>query len=329
MSLSTSDFNRIMRDYDQRRAHNTQEQKKHQEEAFDRIPRLRDIHNRVGRVGIEMIQATMKEPHRKEEFDQELKDRLQALRLQKEQLLTAHGYPKNYLEPIYDCEDCEDTGYIGHEKCHCLKQAIINYSYSQSNLSDVLALENFDTFRFDYYSTETNPQTGMSPMENMRSVYHACQTFVDEFDDTFNNLILYGRSGLGKTFLCNSIAKALLDSGKTVVYLSAFQLFRLFENYRFHKDEEIVTNEDIEALFTVDLLIIDDLGTEFVNSLTSAELFNCLNTRLLHNRSTVVSTNLNPNEWVDKYSERIVSRIFGYYTQLKFFGSDIRLQKYR
>jgi len=162
----------------------------------------------------------------------------------------------------------------------------------------------------------------------MKSVHQICLDFVDTFDTAFNNLILYGHSGLGKTFLCNAIAKEILDSGHTVIYLSAFQLFRLFENYRFHKDEEIVTNDDIENIFQCDLLIIDDLGTEFLNALTRSELFNCLNTRLLNEKPTVISTNLAPNEWGDNYSERITSRIFGYYSQLMFIGSDIRLNRY-
>ncbi len=329
MSMTKSDYNKIMRAYDQRKATNSQLQNKRMEEVFSNIPQLETIHKKISSLGLTAIQKTIANPEHKATYAQELTLNLDKLKQQKATLLKNNGYPADYLEPIYTCSDCKDSGYIQNQKCHCLKQAIIDYAYEQSNLKQILEKENFSTFSFDYYSKEKDSKTGMSSFENMRSVHQACLNFVEDFNTTFNNLILYGRSGLGKTFLCNSIAKELLDQGKTVIYLSSFQLFRLFENYRFHKEEEIVTNDDIETIFQCDLLIIDDLGTEFNNALTSAELFNCLNSRLMNRRATVISTNLNPNEWVNKYSERIVSRIFGYYTQLKLFGSDIRLMRYQ
>lgn len=329
MSMTKSDFNKILRGYDQKQAKNKQLQKKRQAEAFQLVPKLEDIHKRISAIGLESILQAMKRPDQKDYFERELKESLSVLRMQKKALLTENGYPENYLDPVYDCSDCEDSGYIHNQKCHCLTQAIIDYSYEQSNLKSILDKENFSTFSFDYYSKEKDKKLGISPYENMESVHNLCTDFVNTFGKDFRNLILYGHSGLGKTFLCNAIAKEVLDNGNTVIYLSAFQLFRLFENYRFHKEEEIVTNDDIESIFLCDLLIIDDLGTEFNNALTKAELFNCLNTRLLNKKPTVISTNLAPSDWVNNYSERIISRIFGYYTQLKFVGSDIRLNRYR
>jgi len=329
MSMTNSDFNKILRQYDQRQAHNRQDLITRQNMAFESIPKLKEIHNKIGSIGLQSIQATLRNPSKKDFYEAKLKESIHALKQERAQLLATHQYPQDYLEPRFTCSTCHDTGYIQNERCHCLKQAIIDYSYEQSNVKNILTSENFSKFSFDYYSNDVDKSMGVSPLMNMQSVHQHCLDFVEQFNSHFNNLILYGQSGLGKTFLCNSIAKELLDQGKTVIYLSSFQLFRLFENYRFHKEEEIVTNDDIEAIFICDLLIIDDLGTEFNNALTSAELFNCLNTRLLNQKSTVISTNLAPSEWVNKYSERIVSRIFGYYTQLKFFGSDIRLKKYR
>jgi len=329
MSMLASDFNKILRAYDSKQARNKQVQKKRQAELFKELPKLEAIHKRISSIGLESIMQAMKNPSKKDYYERELKESLSVLKMQKKALLTDNGYPDDYLDPIYDCSDCEDTGYINNQKCHCLKQAVIDYSYEQSNLKSILNKENFSTFSFDYYSKEKDSKIGISPLENMQSVHNLCTDFVNTFDKDFRNLILYGHSGLGKTFLCNAIAKEVLDSGKTVIYLSAFQLFRRFENYRFHKEEEIVTNDDIESIFVCDLLIIDDLGTEFNNAITKAELFNALNSRLLNKKPTVISTNLAPSEWVNNYSERIISRIFGYYTQLKFIGSDIRLNKYQ
>lgn len=328
MSMNSSDFNKILKTYDAKQARNKREQLERKKEVFAKIPELKDIQKRISEVGLDCITKTLNNPSKKDFYDTYLKETLYELKQQKEKLLTAGHYSSDYLDEQFDCSDCKDTGYIGNNECHCLKQAIINYAYEQSNLKHILTKENFDTFSFDYYSKENDPKTGLSPYKNMLSVHHLCVEFVESFDHENKNLILYGESGLGKTFLCNSIAKELLDQSKTVIYLSAFQLFRLFENYRFHNKEEIVSNADIENIFECDLLIIDDLGTEFSNALTSAELFNCLNTRLLNQKSTVISTNLAPKEWVNAYSERIISRIFGYYTQLKFFGSDIRLKRY-
>jgi len=329
MSIIASDFNKILRGYDAKQAKNKQLQKKRQSDVFKKIPKLEQIHKRISTIGLEHILQAMKNPSKKDTYIQDLKESLSVLKIQKKALLTDNGYSADYLDPIYDCSDCEDLGYINNQKCHCLKQAIIDYSYEQSNLKLILDKENFSTFSFDFYSKEKDPSIGISPFENMESVHNLCTNFTDTFGKDFKNLILYGHSGLGKTFLCNAIAKRVLDNGKTVIYLSAFQLFRLFENYRFHKDEEIVTNDDIENIFLCDLLIIDDLGTEFNNAITKAELFNALNSRLLNKRPTVISTNLAPSEWINNYSERIISRIFGYYTQLKFIGSDIRLNKYQ
>ena len=168
----------------------------------------------------------------------------------------------------------------------------------------------------------------ISPKENIKQIYSHCIRFIEQFDDNFDNLIFYGNSGLGKTFLCNCIAKDLLDRGKTVIYLTAFQLFQLFEQVRFNKDDEENSSRNyLDTIFTVDLLIIDDLGTEFSTSLTGSELFNCLNSRLLDKKHTIISTNLSPNDWQKQYSERIVSRIFGHYKALKLIGEDIRIQK--
>lgn len=329
MSMIASDFNKILRGYDNKQAKNKQLQKKRQAEVFESIPKLEAIHKRISSIGLETILQAMKNPDKKDYYEMKLKESLSVLKMQKKALLADNGYAEDYLDPIYDCSDCEDSGYLNNQKCHCLKQAVIDYSYEQSNLKSILDKENFSTFSFDYYSKEKDAKIGISPLENIQSVHNLCTDFAASFGKDFRNLILYGHSGLGKTFLCNSIAKEVLDSGNTVIYLSAFQLFRLFENYRFHKEEEIVTNDEIENIFLCDLLIIDDLGTEFNNALTKAELFNALNSRLLNRKPTVISTNLAPSEWVNNYSERIISRIFGYYTQLKFIGSDIRLSKYR
>lgn len=161
----------------------------------------------------------------------------------------------------------------------------------------------------------------------MQNAVKECRKFINEFDSVFSNLFFYGDTGVGKTFLSNCIAKELLDTGHSVIYFTAFQIFDVFEQNTFHKS----TTENIIAahqnIFDCDLLIIDDLGTEMPNSFTVSQLFLCLNERILRRKSTIISTNLTLNKVAEIYSERTFSRISSSYVILKLFGDDIRIQK--
>lgn len=328
LTVKENQYKKILREYEIKRDAVNKKLKAKQDEIYSKIPRISEIDKILSSTGIEVSKLILQSPKKAEELIKSLEQKNLDLVIEKAELLYINGYSKNYLEPSYNCYDCKDTGYINNSPCHCLKQALINMAYDQSNLKDILSVENFDNFNFDYYSDEIHPHTNISPRQNIKQIYSHCIRFVNEFDDNFNNIIFYGDPGLGKTFLCNCIAKDLLDKGKTVLYLTAFQLFRLFEKERFRKEEETEDSKAyLDAIFTVDLLIIDDLGTEFSTALTGAELFNCLNARLLDRNPTIISTNLSPNDWQSQYSERIISRVFGNYKALKLIGKDIRIVK--
>ena len=241
-------------------------------------------------------------------------------------MLEAAGFPADYLEPPYDCPDCKDTGFIDGKRCHCFKQAAINIVYKQSNISTILSKENFDRFNLNVYDEnyfEGNSE--VSARATAQIALERAKNFVQNFKTNGGNLLLLGQTGCGKTFLSNCIAKALLDEGVSVVYFTAFELFRVFEEQTFKKNSSA---EDLnEHIFDCDLLIIDDLGTEFQNSFTTARLFQCLNERLLQNKSTIISTNLSLEDMRDTYSERITSRVFSYYEPIKLIGEDIRIKK--
>jgi len=210
----------------------------------------------------------------------------------------------------------------------CLKQRLIQKYYDCSNLSGVLERENFSTFDIRCYSATVINSEQMSPRARMEAIHGVCKEFTEGFmgEEKRGNLLFYGEPGLGKTFLCNCIAKEILDKGATVLYSTAPKLFKALEVFRFNR-QEAGDPETVEALTEVDLLIIDDLGTEVSTLVTASELFNILNTRLLENRSIVISTNLSPAEIKNQYSERIVSRFFGEFKMLKFIGDDIRVKK--
>ena len=321
-------YKRLLREYDLRRSKSYQEQINRQNEVYAKIPRIKAIDDELSQTGIKLIRSMMTASQNAslETFRSHSDDLIRT----KKMLLVENGYSPDYLENQYHCKICKDTGFIGAKPCSCFKQGLIDIAYEQSNLKHILNKENFNSFSLKYYSQKSDPKTGLSPYDNMLKIKQICVGLIEKFDIEKENLLLTGQTGLGKTFLCNCIAKELLDSGYTVLYFTAPQLFKLFEESRFHREDMQDESKDIlSTLFDVDLLIIDDLGTESISTITISDLFNVVNSRYLNQTSTIISTNLTFGQMQERYSERVVSRIIGQYTLLKFFGEDIRkLKKY-
>ncbi len=324
MALSHSQYDQLMRIYEQRQADDERTLQQHYETAYTQIPRLKELDDAISSLSVEKCRLLLNGDTNAVE---ELKESVDAMSKEKQDLLTSHGYPADYLEMHYTCPDCQDTGYIGTEKCHCFRQAVADLLYAQSHLSSVLEEENFSTFSLDYYSdSHLDPLTGKSAKQSARTALAACQEFVDTFSQKFDNILLYGDTGVGKTFLTHCIAKALLESACSVLYFSAARLFDCFSQnaYNRGKDENADT---LEHIYGCDLLIIDDLGTELPNAFTTSQLFTCLNERILRKKSTVISTNLSMKKLEETYGARIFSRISSNYTMLHLVGDDIRIQK--
>ncbi len=322
MALSNSQYDAILRTYEQKQRNNRDLLDKRRQTVYNQIPELENLHNSLSLLGVKQARKLL---NGDEHALQELKEERKKLTDRKAMLLTSAGYPADYLEPIYDCADCRDTGYIGNQKCHCFQKAIIDLLYTQSNLKNVLAKENFSTFSFAYYSeNHVDSVTGRSSLETMQNAHRTALEFVDTFSDEFRNLFLYGDTGVGKTFLSNCIAKELIDRAFSVIYFTAYDFFDTLAKSKFEKDDTAEMMS--EHIFDCDLLIIDDLGTELPNSFTVSQLFLCLNERLLRRKSTVISTNLSLESIVDIYSERTFSRITSNYTMLKLTGDDIRIK---
>ena len=319
-------YKRLIREYDLKRSRAEALMLKHQEEVYEKVPEIKHIDDKLSQSGIALVRSMLTSPtgNSIEDFKKNADD----LALTKKMLLVEAGYPKDYLDTVYECPHCKDTGFIGSKPCSCFKQNLVNIAYEQSNLKHILAVENFTNFNINYYSKETIEGSNLSPYHNMSRIYQYCVGFIENFEFERANLLFYGQTGLGKTFLCNCIAKELLDKGYTVLYLTAPQLFKLFDEARFHREDMLDNAKDIlNTLTEADLLIIDDLGSEAATSISLSEFFDVLNTRYLNQNSTIISTNLPPNDWKNYYSERIVSRIFGNYTTMKFIGNDIRILK--
>ena len=301
MGISANQYGSIMDQYDRTRMKNQRILDQRTEALHKEIPELEELQGQIIQLSFQQARNELLQPEQAQSTAARYARHMQALFEKKQALLEEHGYPKDYLSPVYTCPDCHDTGYIDGRPCHCLTKAQADFLYANANLSDILLEENFDTFDSEYY------------------------------DDTTDNLIFYGPTGVGKTFLTHCIAKELLDTGHTVVYLTSLQLFDILEKGRFGKDEEseqIRTKTDY--LIHSDLLIIDDLGTELTNSFTISELYHFIEERHLQQKSTILSTNLTFQELLNRYGERIFSRFTGYYHFCMIIGDDIRpLKKLR
>ena len=328
MSYQTA-FKDVMRAYESDRDRAAALLKERRAEVYRRLPRVLEIDSKLSQLGIDAAKQILLEGSGGDELLQSLRMQSESLKSEKELLLSKDGVPEGYFADIYRCIICQDTGYVESSsvRCQCLKQRLIDKYYDLSNIRGLLAEENFDTFDLRYYSDIVNPTQGLSPHRNMQIIYQVALNFVEDFDHKFQNLLFYGDTGLGKTFLCNCIAKDLLDRGHTVLYVTAPRIFKLVEDYRFNRDEMFEPDDAVDAVTDVDLLILDDLGAEFGTVVTSAALFNIINQRLLAKKATVISTNLSPAEFETQYSDRIVSRFLGHYKMSKFYGDDIRARK--
>lgn len=325
--LKNLPYNKIMNDYEERRLAARHEAMARYNKIKELIPEYSVLEEKLAENSVSYAKMALSGNTISME---KLTEENNAIIETKKELLTANGFPADYLEPAYTCPDCQDTGYIGTEKCHCLKQTIVNFLYTQSNLSSLLTQENFSTFRTDFYSDNlVDTDTGLTPRDNIHHVLTECHSFITDFGKKPDSLLIYGNTGVGKTFLCNCIAKELLDASHTVVYLTAFQLFDILEKYKFNRLPEEYTSieEKVHYILDADLLIIDDLGTESTNSFLASQLYLCVNERLLKQKATIISTNLSLDDLNRLYSERVFSRILSNYRLLKITGTDIRLKK--
>lgn len=330
--MNSSNLKTLLTEYEKKRMQAIYDAEQRKTELYKKEPKLQQIDDELSKTAINISKKML--INKDDSLLEELNKKVSILKQEKEKILAFLGKDENYLKPNYECKDCLDTGYItnSHEStmCHCLKQKLFNLEYNKSNLSN-LEKENFEHFSFDLYSDEINEEkyhSKMSPRKNMEFIYKLSQKFIENFDNqNEKNLLFTGNTGLGKSFLSSCIANELLKKGKTVLYQTAPVMLDTIMDYRFGKAN---TSKDIyDNLLNVDLLIIDDLGTEYINNMKFSELFNIINTRLLNGNKvtkTIISTNLSLDNLFATYDERIVSRLVGNYNICYFFGDDIRFK---
>lgn len=325
MGISSAQYQDIMYQYDQIRLKNHHIAEERYAEVCEKIPEIDSIQQQIIKLHADYARHELLHPSEDGSYSSSYMDRKKTLNNKKNKLLVDNGYPADYLAPIYNCKLCSDTGYIGNNPCKCLTQRKIALLYKYSNLIGILKSENFSTFSEKYYDDKNiNDNLSLTPRQNILKIKNICLDYVKHFDDTYNNMIFYGKTGVGKTFMTHCIAKALLDTSHSVVYLTALQLFDILEKNKFGKGEEVPEGDKISYIFESELLIIDDLGTELDSSFTSSQLYHFIEERHLSRKSTIISTNFSFTELRNRYSERIFSRFTGYYTFHMIVGDDIR-----
>lgn len=318
MPLSNSQYGSIIRLYEEKQRKNRHDLEERRQYVSTLIEGYEELESSISSISVSQGKKLL---NGDSTALAELKHTLAELSDCKAKLLGAHGLSPDYLSPSYECPDCQDTGYIHNQKCHCFKQAIINLLYDQSNLKDQLQNDCFENLSYEYYKDED--------LTRFQNAVRTSQTFINEFEKDFHNLFFYGTVGTGKSFLSGCISKSLLDKGYSVIYFSSAGLFELLAKNSFdYRNKEELTDL-YDDLYNCDLLIIDDLGTELTTTFASSQLFSCLNERLLRKKSLIISTNLSLEELRDRYSDRIFSRITSNFQLCKLTGPDIRMNKKR
>jgi DNA replication protein DnaC len=316
MSLTNSQYDQIMRAYEEKQRLSRRKLEENTAIVYSQIPEYEDLDRQSASISISQGRKLLNGDTGALD---ELKRKLRELAKKKSALLSQNGFSPDFLSPVYECARCRDTGYIGNQKCTCFKAAEIELIYEQSHIKNMLKTENFSSLSYDYYKGED--------LEKFKGAVQICQNFIKCFHKDYRNLYFYGTVGTGKSFLSCCVAKELMDQGSLVIYFSASQLFDALSKSTFDKDSKEAVSGISDDICDCDLLIIDDLGTELTNAFVSSQLFSCLNNRHLRKKPTIINTNLSLGELRERYSDRIFSRITSNYEICKLTGRDIRMQK--
>lgn len=322
--------------YQRRREKALRELEDRKEALYARLPELSEIDEAITMAGISHAQAIIKGTS--QDVTDQLSKRLKELEQKKQALLKSQGYTPDYLEPVYVCDKCKDTGTLldGNTleatPCSCYRQLYLEKRYAFSNILDD-GSSGFDRFSEHYYSdTPDRKRYGLelSPRQQILKIRDHCLKFTESFTDSqTHNLYFFGPTGTGKTYMAKSIGLELMKRGHTVLYLSAPSLFEIIRKARFNPD----TGDDdtYMNLLNAQLLILDDLGTEPASDSRYAEFLTLLEGRKLrsqqHPAKTIISSNMDMKRLYQEYNERIASRISGEYDTLQFAGDDIRILK--
>ena len=323
MRLSNRQYDQIMHIYEDRQLARQRELEHRKRVLFAREPRIREVEDAIRRTAIHAVEKRL---HGGVAASKGIgaSDELARLMAEKAALIKRAGFEPDYLDVPYECPDCRDTGYVDGRRCHCFLQ--LSMELMLDSHTELLTERSLRDFLPEFYPDSYVERSGeLTPRAAAERSLAKARRFIGEFDHTFDNILLFGKTGTGKTHLSTCIGGELLSLGHTVVYLTAFELFSIMKQETFSKEPS--PKGEFARMFSCDLLIIDDLGTEFANSLTNSQAFELINERIRSRSSTLISTNLGLDQLRQTYTERIVSRFVEYYTTLTLMGQDIRMLK--
>jgi DNA replication protein DnaC len=294
------------------------------EEIRRKLPEVERLERQLSAMAAGITKAVVTTPQRAEAEIARLGQESLALQRRREELLAEAGYPADYLAEQHHCDKCRDTGFVGVARCSCFDSLLRAEAHAFLGTMSAGDKSSFDSFRLDYYPEEPAGGSSVIPRRRMGEVLRFCRRYAENFSGDAQSLLLTGQTGLGKTHISLAIAHAVTEKGYGVLYSSAQQLMDRLESERFSRAPESDYRDNLQIVLSCDLLILDDLGTEFATSFTASTLYNIINTRMIESRPVIVSTNLDPAEIEGKYGQRMASRLLCEYKVLKFFGKDIR-----
>ena len=325
-------YKQVQRQYEIKRDKAIETSELRKKELLEKTPKLRELVDKKNKLALDLAKSVIiSSGIQKQVAKENLEIKLNEVEKEIENYIKSLNLPQDYLKPQFECTRCNDTGYInGSIRCSCFTQKIVNNTFKQNNMLK-LADENFNTFDIAYFSNKADKEkynSDKSPLENIEEIRKISRSFCENIkSDKQKNLLFVGKAGTGKTFMSSCIASEIVNKGYTVLYQTAPLLMDMLLEAKFNSLKDEQKKEQYERVFDVDLLIIDDLGTENLNNMKFTELFNIINTRLLKDKKTIISTNLTLAELAQEYDDRVMSRLIGNYTICRFFGEDIRLRK--
>lgn len=308
------DYRAINREYDDIRLNNERLHFERVSEVNANVEGYKELSDKTAEMGPKMLKASLSGQGNVAEYKKLLKE----ITEKKAKLLSDAGYPADYLDSIYTCKECKDTGYVEQKKCKCRKMKEAEYLYEESNIKELLGNNNFSKFREDYYTEDE--------MECYYKILEHSVKYVEDFKSSFKNLLFYGDVGSGKTFFSCCIAKALMDRGIPIIHITTQSLQeKMFAQMR-EPEKALDIQEYLEYLENIDLLILDDFGAEHMTKYWYSKLLNIINIRMIKRLPIIYTTNLSLNDILEKYGDRIFSRLYADTDIIEFVAKDIRLQ---
>ncbi|MDE5577938.1 MAG: ATP-binding protein [Oscillospiraceae bacterium] len=291
-------------------------------EVYRKIPEIKEINVRLSQTSVELSKLILRN---KGDFKENF-EKLKAQNLQGQEmvrtLLKNGGYPADFLEPKYVCEKCRDKGYYDGQRCSCFEKLLTRFAVEKLNSEANMPDCDFEHFSLSYYKGITT-EAGVDCFKRMSDNLNSCKQYAERFSLHSQSLFLFGKTGIGKTHISLSIAKEVINRGFTVAYGSLLNYLRVIEKEHFGRSEDPNT-DTLQILISADLLILDDLGSEFRTSFYESVIYNIINSRINLGLPTIINSNLSITELQNNYNDRIISRLSSVYCMIPFVGDDIR-----